>query len=113
MNLYKNIKTRRTELGITQTELAEMLGYSDKSMIAKIEAGKVDLTQSRIVAFAEALKMSPGELFGWNEEPYSPDMTSKENQLLENFRKLDENDRKMINTMIKALKASSEFEKKI
>lgn len=49
---------------MTQSELAEKLGYADKSMIAKIEKGLVDLPQSKILAFAKALSISPGELMG-------------------------------------------------
>lgn len=112
MNLYKNIKTRRTELGITQTQLAEILGYSDKSMIAKIEAGKVDLTQSRIVAFAKALKISPIDLVGWEEEPYEPDLTSKETKILRRYRELGESDKKMVNTLMEALAASKDMDEK-
>lgn len=67
LELYKNIKERRIKLGMTQTELAEKLGYSDKSAIAKIESGKIDIPQSKIVAFAKALHTSPSELMGWDE----------------------------------------------
>lgn len=42
--LYDNIKKRRMELGMTQDDLAKLTGYTDRSSIAKIEAGKVDLT---------------------------------------------------------------------
>ena len=65
LQLYKNIKKRRTELHLTQSELATKMGYADKSMIAKIEKGLVDLPQSKIIAFAEALHVSPGDLMGW------------------------------------------------
>ena len=67
LELYKNIKERRLKLGMTQSELAEKLGYSDKSAIAKIESGKIDIPQSKIVAFAKALHTSPSELRGWDE----------------------------------------------
>lgn len=46
LQLYKNIKSRRVELQMTQSDLAVKLGYADKSMIAKIEKGAVDLPQS-------------------------------------------------------------------
>lgn len=49
LQLYKNIKNRRTELHLTQSELADKMGYADKSMIAKIEKGLVDLPQSKIL----------------------------------------------------------------
>ena len=69
LKLYENIKSRRIELGMTQSQLAEKLGYADKSMIAKIEKGAVDLQQSKIIALAEALKMKPSDLMGWDESP--------------------------------------------
>lgn len=53
---------------MTQSELAEKLGYADKSMIAKIEAGVVDLPQSRIEAFAVALGTTKDALTGWTED---------------------------------------------
>lgn len=66
LQLYENIKKRRMELHMTQTELASKLGYADKSMIAKIERGKVDLPQSKIKAFADALRISASDLMGWD-----------------------------------------------
>lgn len=67
LNLYKNIKKRRLELELTQSDLAQKLGYSDKSMIAKIEKGSIDLPQSKISAFAKALNTSEVELMGYVE----------------------------------------------
>lgn len=67
LQLYKNIKAQRIALGMTQTELAEKAGYADKSMIAKIEKGSVDLPQSKILAFAKILDIEPGELMGWDD----------------------------------------------
>ncbi|MBQ8913909.1 MAG: LexA family transcriptional regulator [Lachnospiraceae bacterium] len=64
LQLYHNIKSRRKELGMTQTDLAHKTGYADKSMIAKIEKGLVDLTQSKILIFAKALNTEPGTLMG-------------------------------------------------
>ena len=67
LQLYKNIKKRRLELQLTQTDLATKLGYADKSMIAKIEKGVVDLPQSKILAFADVLQTSPSDLMGWEQ----------------------------------------------
>lgn len=72
LQLYKNIKNRRKELGMTQSELAKKLGYTDKSMISKIENGSIDLPQSKIIAFANALDISPSDLMGWEDEPILP-----------------------------------------
>ena len=62
--LYQNIKKRRQELEMSQQELADLVGYTSKTMISKIENGEVDLQQSKILAFAEALKTTPSELMG-------------------------------------------------
>lgn len=67
--LYKNIKDRRIELGLTQAELAKKVGYSDKSMIAKIESGIVDITRNKIMQFADALGTTPAYLMGWEDSP--------------------------------------------
>lgn len=67
LQLYKNIKKRRLELGLTQSDLAKIMGYADKSMIAKIESGNIDLPQSKIISFANALHVSPPNLMGWEE----------------------------------------------
>lgn len=58
------IKSLREEMKISQSTLAEMVGYKDKTAIAKVEAGKVDLPQSKISAFAKALNTSTSYLFG-------------------------------------------------
>ena len=52
MSLGEKIKKRREELGLSQEDLALMLGYKSRSSIAKIEADINDLTQSKIVAFS-------------------------------------------------------------
>lgn len=62
--LYENIRNRRIELGLTQAELAKKVGYSDKSMIAKVEAGLVDITRNKIIKFAQALYTTPAYLMG-------------------------------------------------
>lgn len=72
LQLYKNIKSRRTELKMSQDTLAELTGYRDRSSIAKIEKGEVDLAESKIREFAKALKVSPQELMGWDEPDDKP-----------------------------------------
>lgn len=63
--LNERIKKCREALGMSQAELAELLGYSDRSTIAKIEKGTNDITQSKIEAFAKALHTTPAYLMGW------------------------------------------------
>lgn len=82
LELYKNIKRRRQQLKMTQTDLALKMGYADKSMIAKIEKGNVDFPQSKILAFANALETTPGELMGWDYE-------TEATETVDNIYKLD------------------------
>ena len=69
LKLYENIRNFRLEKGWSQDELARRAGYTDRSSIAKIESGKVDLPQKKIERFASALGVSPAELMGWTEIP--------------------------------------------
>ena len=71
LTLYENIKSRREELGMTKVRLAELVGY-DRSMITKIEQGKVDLTQSKISAIAKALQTTTMKLMGDEEGDDTP-----------------------------------------
>ena len=68
LDLYINIRKRRAELGMSQGELAKLVGYTSKSTIARIEHGEIDLPQSKIVEFARALKTTPAELMGWTDD---------------------------------------------
>ena len=64
LELYENIKKYRKLKKMTQDELAKLTGYTDRSSIAKIEKGDVDLPQSKIILFAKALGVDPGDLMG-------------------------------------------------
>lgn len=67
-DIYSRIKTRRIELNMTQNDLAEKLGYKEKSIISKIENGKSDIPQSKLEAFAEALDTTVQYLMGYDPE---------------------------------------------
>lgn len=66
MNIGEKIKRRRTELKWSQRELAAKMGYNH-STITRIETGKIDIPQSRIVQFAEVLGVSVAYLMSWEE----------------------------------------------
>lgn len=69
LKLYENIRASRKAAKMTQEELARRTGYTDRSSIARIEKGEIDLSQSKIVQFAEALGTTPSRLMGWDEKP--------------------------------------------
>ena len=57
--MYERIRDLRVALNMSQDDLAKAMGYSDRSMITKIEGGKVDLSQSKVIAFAKVLGSTP------------------------------------------------------
>ncbi len=67
MNIGERIKIKRKERGWSQRDLAAKIGYSNHSTVGKIETGKVDLPQSKVVQFAEVLNVSVAYLMGWEE----------------------------------------------
>ena len=67
MTFGERVKERRIELGWTQEELAEKMGYKSKSSINKIELGINDVTQSKIIKFAEVMNTSVEYLMGWDD----------------------------------------------
>ena len=64
MHIGEKIKAQRIRLGWTQRELAERMGYKNHSVVARVEAGKVNLLQSRVDQFAKVLGVSHAYLLG-------------------------------------------------
>jgi transcriptional regulator with XRE-family HTH domain len=68
MEVGERIKQRREELKMTQDELAQKVGYTSRSSVAKVEANANGMVQSKLVAFANALQTTPAYLLGWDDE---------------------------------------------
>lgn len=62
------ILERRTALNMSQDELAQKVGYKDRSSIAKIESGERDIRQKKLIEFAKALDTTPQWLMGYEEK---------------------------------------------
>lgn len=103
MSIGERIKERRIELGLTQAELAERMGYKSRAAICAVEKDKEDLTTDRIMRYAKALNTSVGYLMEWADEitpeplknPLGIDYTiykkkTEEDELIEAFRELNE-----------------------
>lgn len=93
-DIGKRIKSRRLELGMTQQELAEKLGYKSRSTINKVEEGVNDLTQTSVVNYARALNTTPAYLMGWEEE-----------ESIRLYKMLSSDDKAAVDGMIKRLLA--------
>lgn len=55
MNFGQNVKNQREKLGMTQAELAQILGYKNKASIGKIENGNAEVVVSMAMKIADAL----------------------------------------------------------
>lgn len=67
----RRIADRRIQLGMSQDELAAKVGYTSESkrtIVQKIEAGKIGVGQSKIDLFADALQITRNQLMGWEDD---------------------------------------------
>ena len=62
--LSTRLLLRRKELGLSQEELAQRMGYRSKSSITKLEKGVNDLPQAKLEELAAALETTPAYLLG-------------------------------------------------
>lgn len=78
VSIGSRIREFRKRLGLTQEELANMLGYKSRSSINKIEMGFNDISQSKVAAFAKALKTTSAILMGLEDEPEQLQLPEKD-----------------------------------
>ena len=99
------IMERRQQLGLTQEELAFRMGYKTKSAINKIELGINDVSQSKVVKFAEALHTSVVYLMGWDEDPKESPTTQMGREAMDNagYYQLNQENKAFIDQMIEKL----------
>lgn len=70
-DLGKIIKKLREYENITQDDLAKSLGYTNKSTIAKIEAGVSDMTYAQLKKLFDYYHLPASELFVYNNKDFS------------------------------------------
>jgi len=84
----KRIKQRRTELGLSQLELAERVGLKSKSTICKIERGDDNLTSPTLQKYAKALHTTAIYLMYGENGDNQPD-TPESNLIRELYANID------------------------
>lgn len=66
------LSDRRKELGYTMKEVANIVGVSEAT-ISRWESGDIaNMRRDRIAKLAEALRISPAVIMGWDEHPAAP-----------------------------------------
>lgn len=85
-NIGERIKKRRKELGMTQEDLSNKLGYRSKTTIAKIENGTNDIMQNRVMDFAKALQTTPAYLMGYADLNEPNDISAKLQELIDQLQ---------------------------
>ena len=91
MTMYDRIKKLRLEQDLSQEDLAHKVGYKGRSMIARIESGQVDISQSKVKAFATALNTSVDYLMD-DTMPIHPEVIKMIDKQISNLENSDENE---------------------
>lgn len=68
MTVADRIRDRRNEIGMSQAELARLIGTKDRSTISQIENSGDNITMKNIIRIAEALDVSSHYLLGWQSK---------------------------------------------
>ena len=113
MDLASKVRQRRIELGLSQDDLAQKMGYSSRTSINKIENGR-PCSQKIIARLASALNVSVSYLMGWDENIAKDPVGSAElhvemimdedlTEIFEDFKKLDKKKRKIVKDLVRNL----------
>lgn len=118
MTIGERIFELRTRAGLSQEELAEKVGYKSRSAIQKIEGNLRDVSHSMVITFAKALNTTPHYLLGWLDSPDAkvpekppPELTSSEQQLLDDFRLLNDEGQAAAIGAVKAFSMLDQYKK--
>lgn len=86
MNEHVRIRNRRLDLGMSQEELAELVGYTGRSAIARVESGRNKIPINKIPLYAKALHTTTAYILGTDES----DISKNEQRLLQAYRNADD-----------------------
>ncbi len=105
-NIGERIRERRIQLGLSQEELAERVGYNSRTTINKIEKSTRGMPQPKITKFAKALDTTEVYLLGVVDDPewrmpapeadYVMHLNSGEAVLIETYRMADDDKKRLV-----------------
>ena len=103
--MIENLKTLRTQAGLSQQQLADVIGVSQQS-INKYENHGVEPDIATLIALADCFNTSVDYLIGNTDitrryETLHPfDLNANEKTLIENYRKATNKDKKIIDLVL-------------
>lgn len=111
MTIGERIKQLRTKKGITQTELADIIGTT-KQNIYKYENGVItNIPSDKIEAISRYFQVSPAFIMGWNNSESNESETliqtdnnyfsANEIQHIRKYRNLDDYGKKAVDSILK------------
>lgn len=103
MGIGDRIKEKRIELHLSQEELAKRMGYTSKSTINKIELGKNDVSQKKIIQFAKVLHTTVPYLMGWDDATEHDFYVPGTEDMMETYSKLTNKQREHLLRYMKLL----------
>ncbi|MBQ7070637.1 MAG: helix-turn-helix domain-containing protein [Ruminococcus sp.] len=74
MTIGERVKLARRKKGMTQEDLAKLLGYKSKSSVTHIENGR-DIPRAMVSQLAKILDVTPSYLMGWEDEKPTDPLT--------------------------------------
>lgn len=99
----ENIRIRREQIGMTMDELARLMGYKNRSSIAKIENGENTVPSDKMALLAFCLHTDVPSLFGWVT---TVPINAEEKWLLDMWKKADNDAQQAVKLILRR------FEKK-
>lgn len=102
MTVADRIKALREERQLSQDELARRMGYSNRSMISKIEASGNKITLKIVSRAAAALGVSEAYLMGWNDpEEDDTALSDRAVEMAHKYDKADNVTKEMVDRILK------------
>ena len=121
MDIGEKIRNARISKGMTQEELGKLLGVQ-KSAVAKYEKGRVvNIKRSTLKKISDILEIRPSELISIDEEiKKAPEEMAERHfqiimdadiaEMFDDFKLLDEAQRKIVKDLVKNLAATKKTE---
>ena len=67
MTVGERIKQLREDKGLSQDELAKIMGYASRQTVSKAECHGDNITTTKVAKYADALGVSFAYLMGWED----------------------------------------------